>query len=223
SNLGDYNYSRPSYVRHCAFHHGFAAAVGILNSNSIPIEDNVVHRTLDYGLYLEGHSNIIRRNMLVYILWSSSILTWEAEFNGEYWGAIDAHLAQSVVIEENFVSGVERLGLFYKAEACDHLNETVGIGMNNSIRANTIYSSLAGVVLLPDFFHQSLTCVKISGFTVFKAMHWGIYYQGPHSVILDSNKLIDNFVSAFTYVIKPAPILHQVSNKFYTNKNSLIV
>lgn len=223
SNLGDYNYSRPSYVRNSAFHHGFAAAVGILNSNSIPIEDNVVHRTLDFGFYLEGHSNIIKRNMLVYILWSSSILSWEAEFNGEYWGAIDAHLAESVVIENNFISGVERLGLFYKGEACDNLNETVGVGKNNSIKDNTIYASLAGVVILPEFYFESLTCIKISGFTVFKAMHYGIYYQGRQSIILDANKLVDNFVGAFTFVIEPAPILHQISNKFYTNKNSLIV
>ena len=223
SNLGDYNYSRPSYVKNCAFHHGFAAAIGILNSNSIPIEDNVVHQTLDYGFYLEGHSNIIKRNLLVYILWSSSILTWEAEFNGEYWGAIDAHMAESVVIEGNFISGVERLGLFYKAESCDNSNETVGIGKNNSIKGNTIYCSMAGVVLLPDHYHKNLTCVKVSGFTVYKSMHWGIYYQGPQSVILDSNKLIDNYVGAFTYVIRPRPILHQISNKFYLNKNSLIV
>ncbi|RMZ97180.1 fibrocystin-L, partial [Brachionus plicatilis] len=134
-----------------------------------------------------------------------------------------AHLAKSVVLEDNFISGVERLGLFYKAEACDHLNETVGVGMNNSIRGNTIYSTLAGVVLLPDFYHENLTCVKIAGFTIYKAMHWGIYYQGPQSVVLDGNKLIDNFVGAFTFVIKPPPILHQLTNKFYTNKNSLIV
>ena len=223
SNLGDYNYSRPSYVRNCSFHHGFTTAIGIQGSNSIPIENNIVHRTLDFGIYIEAHSNIIRRNLLLYILWSSSILTWEARFNGEYWGAIDAHQADSVIIEDNFICGAERLALFYKGQACDHLNENVGVGMNNSIKRNTIYCSMAGVVLLPEFFHKSLTCLKISEFTIFKTMHWAIYYQGIQSVILDSNKLIDNYVSAFTYVIRPPPILHLVSNKFYINKNSLIV
>ena len=44
SNLGPYNYSRPTYVRSCSFHHGFSAAIGILASNSIPIENNVFYR-----------------------------------------------------------------------------------------------------------------------------------------------------------------------------------
>ncbi|RNA02258.1 fibrocystin-L isoform X1 [Brachionus plicatilis] len=75
---------------------------------------------------------------------------------------------------------------------------------------------------MPDFYHK-LSCVKIAGFTIFKAMRYGIYYQGRQSIILDQNKLIDNFISAFTYVIEPAPILHKFSDKFYTNNNSLIV
>jgi hypothetical protein len=44
SNLGVYNYSRPTYVRSCSFHHGYSAAVGILGSNSIPIENNVIYK-----------------------------------------------------------------------------------------------------------------------------------------------------------------------------------
>ena len=44
SNLGAYNYSRPTYVRSCSFHHGYSAAIGILSSSSIPIENNVIYR-----------------------------------------------------------------------------------------------------------------------------------------------------------------------------------
>ncbi len=44
SNLGTYNYSRPTYVRSCSFHHGYTAAIGILGSDSIPIENNVFYR-----------------------------------------------------------------------------------------------------------------------------------------------------------------------------------
>ncbi len=44
SNLGAYNYSRPTYIRSCSFHHGYSAAIGILGSNSIPIENNVFYR-----------------------------------------------------------------------------------------------------------------------------------------------------------------------------------
>ena len=44
SDLGAYNNSRPTYVRSCSFHHGYAAAIGIITSNSIPIENNVLYR-----------------------------------------------------------------------------------------------------------------------------------------------------------------------------------
>jgi hypothetical protein len=44
SDLGAYNYSRPTYVRSCSFHHGYSAAIGIMGSSSVPIENNVLYR-----------------------------------------------------------------------------------------------------------------------------------------------------------------------------------
>lgn len=221
SNLGDYNYIRPSYVYNNSFHHGFAAAVGVLDTNSIPIIDNVIHHTIDFAVRLTSHSTIVKRNFIVLVYWSSTFLTWEAEFNTDYWGAVDAHLADSFVLENNLIAGSERLALFYKGDVCQGQNFTKG--MNHSIKENTIYSSMAGVVILPEFFYENFRCIRISGFTVFKSMHWGIYYQGKQSIVLDNNKLIDNYVNAFTYVIEPPPIEHQVSMKTYDIKNSLVV
>ena len=40
-NLGDYNVNRPTYVKGSAFHNGFSAAIGKVNSNGIPITNNV--------------------------------------------------------------------------------------------------------------------------------------------------------------------------------------
>jgi len=44
SNLGKFNFSRPTYVNSSSFHHGLGGAVGVLNSNDIPIYGNVIHR-----------------------------------------------------------------------------------------------------------------------------------------------------------------------------------
>ncbi len=44
SNLGAYNWSRPTYVNSSVLHHGLGVAVGLLNSNDIPVYDNVIHR-----------------------------------------------------------------------------------------------------------------------------------------------------------------------------------
>lgn len=213
SNLQDYNYSRPSYIRNCAFHHGYSAAIGILGSFSIPIEDNVIHHTIDYAIRVEGHSNIIKRNMLVLIYWASTFITWEAEFNHEYFGAVEARDADSIVLEGNFIIGSERLGLMYKGDVCDGEESLLGVGLNHSIKDNMIYSSLSGVVLLPDKFFSNISCVRISGFTVFKSMHWGIYYQNPYTVVIESNVLVDNFVGVFSMVIQPPTIQHLFSGK----------
>lgn len=221
SNLGDNNYSRPSYVKNSAFHNGFSAAVGILGSNSIPIEDNVIHHSIDYAIKLEGHSNIVRRNFIALVYWASTFITWEAEFNTEYWGAISAFAADSFVLEDNLITGSERLGVFYKGDVCD--GEYLTVGMNHSIKNNSVHSTMAGVVILPTFSYPDLKCIKISSFTIFKSMHWGIYYQGTQSLLVESNKLIDNFVGVFSMVYDPSAVSHIKSDKWYTVRNSLVV
>lgn len=220
SNLQDYNYTRPSYVRNSAFHHGFSAAIGILGSYSIPIEDNVIHHSIDFGIRLKGHSTIVKRNFVVLVYWGPTWETWNAEFNTDYFGAVDGHQADSFVLEDNFIAGAERLGLFYKGDLCD--GDSLP-GMNHSIKNNTIYSSMAGVVVLPDYYLETQGCIKIAGFTVFKSMHWGLYYQAPMSVIVENNTLIDNYVNVFTMVIQPATIEHIFSGKYYKLRNTHLI
>jgi hypothetical protein len=221
SNLGEYNYARPSYVKSCTFHHGYSAAIGIFGSASIPIVNNVVYKTLDFGFRIEGHSNIIRNNLLILNYWGSTFVPWEAPFDIEYWGAIDVHLAETVVLEDNFVGGSQRIGIFYKGDVCS--GGSLGVGKNHSIKRNTVYSSLAGVAILPTFAYSNLNCVRMSGFTVFKSSHWALYYQGEADLLVDSNQLIDNQVNVFSMIIRPPSITHELENKTANIANSLIV
>ena len=221
SNLGAYNSQRPTYLRSCAFHHGYYAAIGILGSSSIPIENNVIYRTLDYSIYLEGDSNIVRNNLITMNYWASSFISWEAEFDLTYWGAIDAHNADSVVIENNFIAGAERCGLNYKGDTC--AGDSVGFGLNNSIINNIIHGALAGVTVFPTNSFLNISCLSISNFTVYKSSHWGIYYQGDKSLIMDSNNLIDNQVNIFTMIHGPSSLTHSASSKNVQLRNSLIV
>ena len=154
--------------------------------------------------------------------WSSTFITWEATLNAAlYWGAIDVHNADSVVLEDNYVAGAERFGVFFKGDAC-----APGLfdpSMNHSIKNNVVVGAMGGVVILPTFFFANLTCIRISGFTVFKSMYWGIYYQGPQSIVVDSNILVDNQVNVYALVIEPKITFHLMSNKTYLLTNSLIV
>ena len=221
SNLGAYNYNRPTYVRSCAFHHNYFAALGILGSSSIPFEKNVVYRTLEYSLYLEGDSNIIRNNLVSMNHWASTFIQWEAPFDRTYWGAVDAHMADSVVIENNFIAGAERTGLLYKGGLC--AGASIGVGMNHSIKNNTIHGALGGVTVFPDYSYGQLSCVSVSTFTIFKCAHFGIYYQNPQSVIADANVYIDNQVNVYLKVIEPSPLDHTLSQKTSQVTNSLFI
>ena len=220
SNLADYDYKRPSYVRNCAFHHVYSAAVGILDSASIPIENNVIYRTIDFAMRFTGHSNIIRNNLIALNYWASSFLTWEAPFDKWYFGAITFIEADSIVLEGNFIAGAERSGVYWRGDLCPGYSMSP---MNHSIKGNTIYSALSGVTMLPTYYYSNLNCIKIGGFTIFKCSHYGIYYQSYAALILDSNTLIDNQIGAFYMVLGPKGLEHQAANKTIIVQNSLVV
>jgi len=88
SNLGDYNDSRPSYVVNSSFHHCYSAAIGVLSSAGIPIENNVVYRTISYGIRVEGNSNIIKGNLVVMNFWSGSFNLAQAHYDRTFLGIL---------------------------------------------------------------------------------------------------------------------------------------
>ena len=221
SDLGDYNYSRPTYVRSCAFHQAYTAAIGLFGSNSIPIENNVFYRTLDFAIWVEGNSNIIRYNLFTMNYWGSSFITWDALYDKTSWGAITAHAADSVVIEYNFIAGAERAGIFCRGDICP--GDSLGPGLNHSIKYNTIHGSLCGVIHWPKYTFKQISCVAYSHFTIFKSTFYGIYYQNPQQLILDSNIMIDNQVSVFSMILGPSSTDHVPSNKTVQITNSLFV
>lgn len=38
-----------SYIKGCAFHNGFAPAIGVFGTDGLSIEDNVIHHTVGEG------------------------------------------------------------------------------------------------------------------------------------------------------------------------------
>jgi hypothetical protein len=108
--------------------------------------------------------------------WGSTFLTSEAEFDKTYWGAIDAGLAASAVVEDNYVAGAERTGIHVRGMVCDGAKLPGNLTL--SIKNNTVYGAGNGVAVSREFHYASLPCLKISGFTVYRSQYYGIYYQG---------------------------------------------
>ena len=207
SDLGSYNPLRPSYVNNSAFHNGFSSAIGILTSSSIPITNNVIHKTLDYAIWIEGDSNIIRNNLVVLNIWSGTILTNYAPFNGKYFGAIDISLSDSAVVQDNLIAGSERLGLHVRGSPCS--GASIGSGYNHSISGNSVYGTLIGVgLVLPDGSLPSQSCLEFSNFLIYKSISTGLYVQTPANIVIDSNTLIDNQLNIYPQVYRPTSLSH---------------
>jgi hypothetical protein len=66
-------------------------------------------------------------------------------------------------------------------------------------------------------------CTKISSFTIFKSVHYGVYYQASSNIIVDSNIIIDSQINVLAKVVFPSILSHQTSNKYSIIRNSLIV
>lgn len=171
SILGDYNTSRPSFLRNCSFHYSYSCAIGVFFSNGIPIENNVLYRTLGYSMRIEGNNNIIRNNLVTMNYWPMTFITWEADYDNTYFGAIDVHASDSVILEDNFVAGAERIGIHLRGDVCPD-GSSLGLSLIHSVKRNTVYGALIGVCILPQNVYN-LNCIQISGFTVFKSTHWG--------------------------------------------------
>lgn len=152
--------------------------------------------------------------------WPGTFVPWQAEFLIDYFGSIDVRNSESVVLENNYIAGSERIGLHYRGDVC--YNEMTS-KLNHSIQNNIIVGTLAGVAILPLWGYTQFNCTKISKFTIFKSVHHGIYYNNAPSVIVDSNILVDNQLNVLLKVIKPAITEHEMSGKTMTVKNSLIV
>lgn len=195
SNLGEYNATRPSYVRKSSFHHGLGVAIGILSSMGIPIEDNVIHKTIDFGIRVEGYNNEIRRNMLTMNYWGATYLTKEADTDNTAWGSIDICEADSAIVEDNFIAGSERAGFHYRGDLCP--GGSLGAGKVHSIKRNTIYGAGVGVAVRPDFAFTSLACIQMSDFVVYKSQYFGLYYQHTSELVVDRVTLIDNQIGVY--------------------------
>ncbi len=162
SDLGSYDSIRHTYLKNSAFHIGFSAAIGILNSASIPVTDNVIHYTIDYTIWVEGNSNIIRNNFVALNIWNGTLTSF-APFNTKYFCAKDISAADSAVVENNLISGSQRFGFHFRGSPCAGLS--LKSSYNHSITGNSVYSSLVGVAILIkihlNFLKQSTVIILI--------------------------------------------------------------
>ena len=78
-------------------------SIGVWNTNSVPITNNVIYNTYESALVVSAQNNIVQKNLISTIYWSGKAQPQFAEFNTNNDGAITSLKATSVVMRVRFV------------------------------------------------------------------------------------------------------------------------
>ncbi|KAL7883851.1 hypothetical protein SRHO_G00015090 [Serrasalmus rhombeus] len=204
-----------SYIKGCAFHHGFAPAIGIFGTDGLSVDDNVIHHTVGEGIRVWGNNNVVRRNLVTMTLWPGSYNGRAEAFNFNWNAAIEANEGTNVVLQGNIVAGYERVGFRIDGEPCPGYSSAVA-----QWQQNEAHGGLFGVYMNKDGLPG---CSQIQGFTVWRSFDFGIYFQVSMSMIVSNVTLVDNGMGIASLIYEPPSVSHEYSNKTILVQNALIV
>ncbi|KAA0710211.1 Fibrocystin-L Polycystic kidney and hepatic disease 1-like protein 1 [Triplophysa tibetana] len=204
-NLG--NVGNDSYIKGCAFHDGFAPAIGVFGTDGLNIDDNVIHHTVGEGIRIWGDKNAVRRNLVTLTLWPGSYTEWNA--------AIEVNEATNVILQGNIVAGYERVGFRIDGEPCPGSSHSV-----TQWSENEAHGGLYGVYMNKDGLAG---CSQIQGFTIWKSFDFGIYIQVSMNVFISNVTLVDNGMGIMPIIYRPPSVSHEYANKTVRVQESLIV
>ncbi|XP_073714826.1 fibrocystin-L [Misgurnus anguillicaudatus] len=211
-NLG--NVAGESYIKGCAFHDGFAPAIGVFGTDGLNIDDNVIHHTVGEGIRIWGDNSAVRRNLVTMTLWPGSYNDAAETLNTEWNAAIEVNEATNVILQGNIVAGYERVGFRIDGEPCPESDSVA------QWRENEAHGGLYGVYMNKDGLAG---CSQIQGFTVWKNFDFGIYVQVSMNVYISNVTLVDNGMGIMPIIYSPPSVSHEYDDKTVYVQESLIV
>ena len=223
--------SAGSIVNGCSFTNSYSTSVGVINSFGVMVSNNIIHRTIGDALRVSGvgHGNIVTKNVITNTVHplletDEGKLLHDSKFR-KFPSAIRTDEAtEAIELTGNYVSGVEGFGFRTKGEQCSGPSGTNDICSGSEIRLN--YDEMNHVLGAHHGINIWLSshedCSKLTNYASYRNYDYGIYLQTESSLVLDSVVVFDNPVSILPFVIKPEPAKHQLVEKSFTLKNSLI-
>ncbi|XP_063307204.1 fibrocystin-L-like [Pelobates fuscus] len=204
-----------SYVRGCAFHDGFAPAIGIFTTNGLDIDDNIIHFTVGEGIRVWGERVRVRRNLVALSIFPGTY-RGRLETNNFAWNAgIEINEGTDIVLQNNVVAGFERAGYRINGEPCSDAQN-----LNVEWLNNEAHGGLFGVYMNGDGLPG---CSLVRRFFVWKCWDYGIYTQTIDSVQISEVVLVDNGMGILNIVYAPPSVSHQASKKTVNISNALLV
>ena len=209
--------STSSNVTECSFHSGFNTAIGVIDSNNILIEGNVIHGTVGASMRLQGSGLQVTHNLASlaqYIgLFQNTIQRDNPEWTANY--DIDTSTTSESIFEYNSAAG--------GAMACFHLNGEY-LNDNTSLlkmRSNMGHSCLHGIHL--GFSDGHLSGSKFENFTLSYCFYFALFSHSPASIVLNNSVLIHNKAAIYISVIGPSSLSHEVGEKWVIIENTIII
>ncbi|KAM4688908.1 fibrocystin-L [Discoglossus pictus] len=213
-NLGEVP-ANTSYVKGCAFHNGFAPAIGVFGTNGLDVDDNIIYFTVGEGIRIWGERIRVRRNLVSLSIWPGAYQDREEIKNSLWHAGIEINKGTDVVLQHNVVAGFERSGYRINGEPCPDASN-----YNEEWINNEAHGGLFGVYMNQDGLPG---CSLIRRFTLWKCWDYGIYTQTADSVQVSEAVLADNGMGIISIVYTPPSVSHQTSNKTIQISNSLLV
>ena len=205
-----------SYVRGNSFHDGFNTAIGVFGTNSLEIENNVIHRTVGASIQVTGDDHSLENNLVAYMISSNTYKGRRESFPLKWPGAIEVHKTTKLTLRGNAVGGSERFGFVIDGEECRENNNT------SYWSENVVHGAWHGIHI---GYHQttSARCIKIANFITWKNYKFGVFAYPEKSLIIENVIAADNPIGMFVSIWGPSALLHKVEDKFLIIKGSLVV
>ena len=220
-----------SYVKGCAFHHGYhSAVVAFDNSNNIEISNNVIFGTVGSAINTDSDGLVIEGNIIGNVYQTQLFdldyfgTTVNANFADDLMPAgIDTEKTKSVTVRNNRVAGVDGSCYAGNGEECDASESCNSSNNGSSDHSNNIgHSCNRGYYVL----RVGHACTKVSGYTFWKIGQIGLMFltvAPVKNIIVDDTIVVDSRLAIGSIMGGPDSTAHMASPNTLTVKRSVII
>ena len=197
--------NKESYVKKCAFNYNYNAAIGLFGTDNVLVEDNVVYRTMEYGIRDEGIGNRFIHNLVVLTKFVGIHKDQRQNFFKH--GCYQFKESLDPEFRDNAAAGCESAGFAGTGHICSSTKRWSGNVMHtcqDGIFTNT-YNP-------PIEVREDKGCVVFRGFFVYKAYDYAHYLLTHDTVELEDNLYVDNGVGINPFLIRPRPTNKAILN-----------
>ena len=202
-----------SYVKKCAFNYNYNSAIGLFGSNNIPVEDNVVYRFINNGIFDEGVGNRITGNLVT--MGESIKRTREQASSPEFFGCINIARATLTVLTNNVMAGCADGGLYTIGNPCEN---------DYTMSNNEAHAAQHGVHLTSTgIARPDSGCVAFNDFYAWRIWDYAVQTLSENSVEFSNIVSVDCGAGFLPYGVGPSADAHMFEDKYMTFANSIIV